>query len=255
MIVEAIEYLTTPCPRWARKLGYLSELIAIRHRARRCRADWAGHLERTKAAILAEAEARVPMGDIVILGAGLCLDVPVMELADLCQRLILVDAVRPRGLLLPDNVGFQTMDVHGVSQALATNGEPNIWARDVSPIQRFKGASLIVSVNLVTQLPILPLRALRRRGLTHAMFDHGISGKIMRDHVSDLRKTGAPVLLIGEARRRRYDRHGAMTMDENIAAQLLLSNPTVVWTWPIVPPGEAQDGSRLIADIGVWQLA
>jgi len=254
MIFEALEYVTTPCPRWARKLGYLSEVIAIRHRGRRCRLDWADHLDNTKAAILAEADARAPLGDVVILGAGLCLDVPVADLAKRCDRLILVDAVRPRGLTLPANVEYRVMDVHGVSEALFNDGDPNIWARNTSPLQQFGDASLIVSANLVSQLPILPLRALRRRGLTQPMFEHGISGKIMRDHIADLKKTGVPALLIGENRRRRYDGQGALVSDENMAAQLLLPQPVKTWIWPIVPAGEGRAGERLEAEVGTWIL-
>ena len=52
MIAEALEWLATPCPLYVRRLGLLSESIAISARHRRCREAWVPHLEQSRYLIL-----------------------------------------------------------------------------------------------------------------------------------------------------------------------------------------------------------
>lgn len=250
MILEALEYVTTPCPGWARRLGYLSEAIAIRHRARRCRENWAPHLIHTKQAILAACPNNCD--EAVILGAGLCHDVPVLELAKRCRRITLVDAVRLRGVPLPSNVSFRTLDVHGIAESLDRG--ISLWERRTSPLSRFQSADFIVSVNLISQLPLLPIRRIEQEGLSTPLFEHGIRGKVMREHVSDLKLHPGRALLIGDARRRQFDPAGTLVSDENLAAEALLPAPDTDWTWQIIPPGETRDGMTVESTVGVWNF-
>src|SRR5579871_6065867 len=97
MFAELIEYAITPCPRYARRMGYLYEAVAIRARAARCRAAWAPHQERTRA-LLRRSLARCPRRrKAVVLGSGACLDVPLAELAAAFGEVVLVDVVHPLG--------------------------------------------------------------------------------------------------------------------------------------------------------------
>lgn len=251
MILEALEYLTTPCPPWARRFGYLSESIAIRHRARRCRAAWEPHLAATRDAILRHTPSGV--GEIVVLGAGLCHDIPLAMLADRCRRLTLVDAVRPRfGPRLPPNARYLAMDVHGAAVALHDGRDP--WPRGPSPLKTFADADIVLSVNLLSQLPLLPLRVMRRRGLLETPRDAvEAERRILRDHVADLREMRGRVVLIADARRTRRDTLGHSETDRP-ADDAALGPPLESWVWPVAPPGEAADGSRLETTVGVWVL-
>lgn len=248
MILEALEYLTTPCPTWARRLGYLSEAIAIRHRARRCAAAWADHQRNTRTAILDTLPENC--GTAVILGAGQCLDVPLDALSDRCARVVLVDAVRLRGLSLPANAEYRLMDVQGAAEKLFRG--QSLWERPQSALQAFEDADYVVSVNLISQLPILPLRAIARRNLSTPIFEHGVSGQIMRDHVRDLKALPGKSVVIGDARRTHRNRKGDIVDAENLAAQAILPAPERYWTWPIAPVGERQDGLSTETIVGVW---
>lgn len=250
MILEALEYLTTPCPGWARRLGYLSEAIAIRHRAKRCRTAWAPHLTETKKAILENCPKHC--GEAVILGAGLCHDVPVRELASICGKLTLVDAVHLRGGRYPRNVTFKVMDVHGIAEALDQG--ISIWDRGPSPLDCFNSADYVVSVNLLSQLPVLPIRQIEKEGLSTPLFEHGVRGKVMREHINDLGMLPGRTLLIGDARRRSFDRSGTLLTDENLAAEALLPEPESFWTWQIIPPGEGTQGMTVESTVGMWNL-
>ena len=245
MILEAVEHLTTPCPRWARSLGYLGEAIAIRHRARRCRAAWAPHQEKTKAAILAHCPERC--GEIVVLGAGLCLDVPVEALSARADRLTLVDAVRLRGLRLPANTRYLCRDIHGLADALHA-GTPMDVRPD--PLADFRTASAVLSVNLISQLPILPVRAMR--GRAPLGFEAALAGRMMRDHVADLMSHRGRAILIGDARRRHYGPGGRLADAVSVQTQASLPDPRQSWTWSVIPPGELSDGMTVETTVGVW---
>ena len=81
MFAELIEWLTTPCPSTARRLGYLREAIAIRARHRRHRENWRPHLDATRAFV--ERAAAIPprKRTAVLLGSGALIDVPIDALA------------------------------------------------------------------------------------------------------------------------------------------------------------------------------
>lgn len=245
MILEVLEYLATPCPGWARQMGYLRESIAIRHRARRCRNAWAEHQARTRAEILKAAETIPPETEIIVLGAGLCLDVPVQALADRPGRLTLVDAIRPLGLRLPADVRFMTGDVEGSARSLYEHR-----LRGDSPMLDFTKAGLIVSVNLISQLPLLPVQWCQRHGLP----TDGLAAEIMGRHVTNLAAHPAPALLIGDAVRRRVDSDDTVLEEIDLARQAGLPSPETTWTWPVVPAAEAGADPRIETEVGVWRL-
>lgn len=250
MLLEALEYLTTPCPGWARSLGYLSEAIAIRHRARRCRADWAAHQACTKAAILRHCPDRC--GKIVVLGAGLCLDIPVLELAQRTDQLILVDAVRLRGLTLPSNTRYETRDAHGAAERIHRG--KSLEDR-TPPLAAYRDADCILSVNLLSQLPILPLRALRARGLISSGQDRVLADQILREHVSDLLDHPGKTILIGDANHTHFAPGGSILENHDFTEPAGLDAPVETWTWPIVPEGEDPAFGTMTALVGVWPLS
>ena len=237
MLLEALEYATTPAEPWARKLGYLTEAIALRHRARRCRSHWAAHQAHTKAAILDFLPARTER--ITVLGAGLCLDVPMEDLAERCETLVLVDAVRLRGVRLPPNARFEIADIDGTVSGLDTAPD---WST---------APGHIVSVNVISQLPLLPCKALAATGrVTEDALD-AEAQRIKTRHIALLREHGAAVL-IGDLARTLRDPDGAAIQVEDLAADCDLPDPLRSWNWPLIPLGEAQGPHSVENTVGVW---
>lgn len=249
MILEALEWLTTPCPRWARRHGYLSESIAIRHRAKRCAVCWSAHQGNTRAAILRAASAVARREHVVILGAGACLDVPFEELAERFAQVTLVDAVRSRGPRLPPNARYITMDVHGAMEALAAGREDR-----GAPLVDIEPSDLTVSVNLLSQLPRLPIRAMLRRGLIDEAERESRAIAIMTEHVDDMAARKGARLIIADARHRVVDPAGNVLEERDIAGPAGLPAPTKSWIWPVAPPGERGDGLAEESTVGVWHL-
>jgi hypothetical protein len=95
MILELLEWAVTPCPWFARRHGLLAAQIAIRHRAKRCRAAWNGHLEACKK-FVTEAVGSLPADEnLVILGSGHLNDFDLAFLQRRFQNITLIDAVHP----------------------------------------------------------------------------------------------------------------------------------------------------------------
>ena len=95
MIKEWLEHLVTPCPKWARKMGYVCDLLNVRGRQKRCRDTWRSHLEKSQGVIRAAVKECAKRRKAVILGSGWLFDVPLDALADKFRQVMLVDVVHP----------------------------------------------------------------------------------------------------------------------------------------------------------------
>ena len=163
LIWDGIKYLATPFPRHLRVMGYARELRHLGCRRKRCEAAWRPHLERTRSLILEAADRCDDTGKALIVGSGLLFDIPVAELSRRFREVVLVDilhlwTVRKEANRYP-NVRLQQVDVTGVVKevhATARGGralemsecKPNFFLDD--------GFDLVVSANILSQLPVLP---------------------------------------------------------------------------------------------------
>jgi hypothetical protein len=161
MFAEIFEWLTTPCPRKARKLGYLREAIAIRARYKRHRKRWQPHLEASKAVIRAAMEFPGDKRPAVVLGSGALYDVPLDALARTFERVELIDIVHPKearqiAAAYP-KVTVRSEDISSTSQTLAALPRRAAEAPRVGALPILApDTNLVVSVNLVSQLAEIP---------------------------------------------------------------------------------------------------
>ena len=163
MIGEWLTHLTTPCRQPFRRMGYLRELIAIRERHRRCRKAWRIHLAASRALIL-EAVERCPGRErVAVLGSGSLFDIPLAELAGRFRQVTLIDICHLRETQRTAsrlaNVELVDADVSGVAEALGS-----LRPQDGTPLPEpapdsivLSDADLIISANLLSQLPLIPL--------------------------------------------------------------------------------------------------
>ncbi|OGS82655.1 MAG: hypothetical protein A2061_09150 [Gallionellales bacterium GWA2_59_43] len=248
MLTEWLLYLAADCPQPARKLGYLRESIAIRSRYRRCRSAWQPHLEHSRAALLDSLQACTRFRTALVFGSGLLLDIPLDELARRFEKVYLVDVVH-----LPEvrrivrryaNVLCISHDVTGFMSRLDTISPQSL---DLPPPERFlnePGIDWIASVNLLSQLPLLPLDWLRRRfpELDEATLETwGI--RLMRQHLDYLAAFAAPTCLLADMEQTVHDRNDNVIEKIDFAARLGFDDKaSEQWRWDIAPPGEIAPG-------------
>jgi hypothetical protein len=228
--------LLNPAPLGLRRRGYVRQSGLLHARSRRCRAAWAPHLERARRVIAAAAEATAQRGHAVILGSGLLDDVPLDRLAALFARVTLVDAVHPWPARWAagrhPNVRLVTAEI----SAGLTGGSAAFCA----------GADLIVSANLLSQIPIVPLDVYEARGREAPP---GLGAHLIETHLAALdavARGAGRVCLITDTVQREEVRAGRIADSLDLMFGVALPPPEAAWDWDIAPFGEVGRGHRLI---------
>lgn len=249
MLTEWLTYLTTDCTAPARRLGYLRESIGIRSRHRRCRCAWQPHLEHSRTALLASLDDCASFRTALLFGSGLLLDIPLDELARRFERVLLVDIVHlpevKRAVRHHANVHCITHDVTGFMEHMHQLSPAHL---DLPSPQRFLDDTTIdwvASVNLVSQLPLLPLDWLRMNfpGLDETTLE-AWGAKMMQQHLDYLASFAAPVCLLADCEQIVYEDNEEVI--ERIDFNALFDpgdTPIQQWRWDIAPPGEIAPGT------------
>lgn len=259
MLAELLAALTTPFPRPARRMGYLAEQIAIRARERRCRAGWAPHRAASRDAMLRAADACAAHRRCAVVGGGVCLDIPLPELAARFAEVVLLDVgFLERGG--PRNVRRVAWDATGAlarwhadpamddGRALEV-GDPG-WPAGIGE------PDLTISAGVLSQLHILPAAWLERRRDRPDGFDRRLAGGLARAHLAWLRARPGRRLLIADLAEVARGRDGREAERVAVGAALLdLPPPERTWTWDIAPAPEADPDHDLRHQVGAWTFA
>ena len=244
MLAELARYLTTPAPWPVRRLGYLKEAIGCEARFRRCRNSWQSHLDACQD-LIREAAARCPSHKrAVVLGSGGLHDVPLADLARSFQEVLLVDVIHlpvvRRRLRRFRNVRPVDRDLTGIVGAL-----DDLTAADPLPVPDADGcgdlldADLVISPNLLFQLPIRPRTYLEGRTRRPAAEVEVFCRAIVEAHLEALASCGGTVCLISEVEHLLVDADGAVVERDLPLAGVSLPDGGREWDWDIAPCPEA----------------
>jgi len=244
MLYEFYQYLTTPCSRPVKEIGYLRELIGMAARYKRCRDAWQPHLDRCQELIIQAMAGR--SGRVVVLGSGLLYDVPLKHLSDHFEEVVLVDilhmpaarkAVRPFA-----NVTLQTRDITGLVEPLyrhVKQGEPLILP-DAANL-RADAADLVISLNVLSQLAVLPTQ--------FAQLEAAVAQSMMQAHVDALERSSAGVCLITEVEQRLCLDREVIEKDQPLSGVVIsrgLKANSTSWDWDFAPHPERHPRYDLI---------
>lgn len=224
MLIELLHLMITPVPLAHRR--HLRESVLLLSRSRRCLAAWASHLEQARAAVIASCAGLQQRRVAVVLGSGLLQDVPLAHLAQTFEAVHLVDAVhlwpaRRQARAFP-NVRLITADLTG-----GRNGG--------DPLPALCGndrVDFVVSANVLSQLPILPLD---RAGPVPAE----LGARIVGAHLDGLARLAARVCLLTDVEQLEEDRAGRITDRLDLLHGFDPGTPDRCWTWDLAPYGEA----------------
>lgn len=246
MLAEWFKHLTTAAPRHLKAMGYLRELIAIEARHRRCHAAWAPHLTHCRRLILKATEG-IDHGRVTVLGSGLLYDVPVDELARTFDEVVLVDvlhmpAVRKR-LQAFDNVRLVSEDITGLVEATFRHVDENrdgplpAPRADSGPLA---DSDLVVSANVLTQLPLLPVGWLREwaTGIYDEEAIKAFARRIVEHHLDLLAALPGRVCLLTETKRVVIADKNQVLHDIDPLFGAKFPYRGRQWTWDIAPRPE-----------------
>lgn len=231
MLGHLIRCLATPASLAIRRSGHVGASVALQGRARRCRRAWAPHFAETKATILSAVSDLGTRRVAMVLGSGPLGDVPLAALAAAFERVLLVDTVHPwsarRAMAHYANVARLTADL-AAAPLEALLDEPSL--------------DLVVSANLLSQLPILPVERAERWGGEGGAVGH----RIVAGHLAALARTTARVCLVTDVRQREEGRSGRELDALDLLHGVAMPAPTRVWDWELAPFGEVARDRRLV---------
>ncbi|MCJ2051538.1 hypothetical protein [Methylobacterium sp. J-070] len=236
MLVAWALSLVNPAPLRLRRLGYVRQSGLLHARSRRCRASWAPHLARARSVVAAAAEATGRRRHAVVLGSGLLEDVPLETLGRLFDRVTLVDAVHPWPARLAARRHDNVTLTHAEISAGLAGGLGELCA----------GSDLIVSANLLSQLPIVPLD---RYEAADREAPPQLARHLIEAHLASLdalAEQAERVCLITDTVQREEDRAGCVTDSLDLMFGATLPPSDAAWDWEIAPFGEVDRRQRLI---------
>jgi hypothetical protein len=240
MLAEMLLYRLTPAAPWADAMGWREGAVRLWSRRTRCAAAWAPHLANTRR-FVAEAAAAAPgRRTALVLGSGLLADLPIGLLATRFARVVLADVVH-----LPTvrwrtrrwkNVEHATVDLTGTAAALAAGASPP------APGSRFglddPTVDFVVSLNLVSQLPLGPVDWLTAKGGCSETEAAAYGARVVAAHFAHLRGFAAPVCVIGDRSRTLIARDGTVIETEDALFGVPPPPEDDGWDWDLAPHGE-----------------
>ncbi len=251
MIYELFQYLTTRCPTAYRRMGYLKELIAIQARYKRVAPAWQSHIQQCDMMIRLVVEQCNSRHKVVVLGSGLLIDVPLRLLSEKFEQVVLIDLIElplaRRKASAFKNVKFISVDISGVIEALVSQNNSLGVEQQILPEPELSlpteatDADLVISLNLLSQLPFAPLEYLQKYKQSTDEDLYNFGQKIILSHVSGLRELAAKVLLITDIEHcvnNLSERNENQSECKDALFDVELENIQDSWEWQVAPRGE-----------------
>lgn len=260
MLAELAVWAGVTAEPAARQLGYAKAAVSLWSRRRRCAKAWAEHEANTRAFALRVAQGCRRHDTVWLLGAGTLADLPLAELSALFRRVVVFDIALLGGARRAakrfGNVDLQLADVTGVVEALAEwrRGMPLPIApmdamRELDPVP----PDCVLSLNILSQLPLLPMDHIRKQGITNTGTE-SFGRDIIKAHLAGLATFDCPVGLVADAKRVWRSRTGETVLSESAVLDVMLPEAERSWIWPVAPRGEIDNEAGLEMTVQAAQL-
>ena len=239
MLLEAIFFSITPCPPTARRLGFLKENISIISRYGRCKKKWSNHLSESKRNIEKAIGKSVGNRRVIVFGAGLGYDLPLKKLLFHFEEVVLVDLVHslPVRWMAWKNSSLKLI-VHDVTESLDNIVTGNLSIRSPTRFLDDDQTDLVISLNILSQLPILPSVFLEEHLQINQDDIQKMSRTIIECHLDYLSNFSGAVCLITDIEREIFDSSGKMIKRFSALSDVSFPWESQTWIWEIAPLGE-----------------
>jgi hypothetical protein len=230
-------------------MGYLHQTIGINARIARNRTAWQPHLEQSRDFVLNAAANCPQRRKAVLMGAAVLHDLPVERLANLFDEVVLVDLFHlwpARWLTFTKaNITLQVCDLTAsldlLGQGTRKTGTPSAFLDDAD-------VDFVVSANIASQLPLIPMDWLARQFSVDEQTRHDLGQELVASHFRYLQKFTGTTCLISDSERLVLDETGAEISRTTALFDIVPPPATTSWTWDIAPLGETEP-NRAISHI------
>ena len=247
MLAAAVLNLTALTSPQLRRFGLVGDAVAIWSRATRQRRAWRPHEARCHHVVRRSVSGLQFRRTVLVLGSGLIRDVPLAFLTAQFERVVLLDAVH----LLPARLkagraGAEPVvaDLTGAAGWLA--GEADGRSDPLSSWRKDPSLDLVISANVLSQLPIAIERWLERRPHRAAHLPADLPRLVSSWHLADLARLHCRVCLLTDVAYRVLGRAGSILEQETLIGDERLPPPEDSWDWQLAPFGEIGRGEAHI---------
>ncbi|KAF0232917.1 MAG: hypothetical protein FD177_2095 [Desulfovibrionaceae bacterium] len=249
----------------ARRLGYVREQLRQKACWLRNVQTWLPHLEKSRTFIRNTIQQCHGNDLAVVAGSGACLDIPLEELSATFKRVLLVDLVHPREVVLLaeklGNVRLCLNDLTGTLPAVAgaLNGGDRLSLESMGRVDlealskelpELKHADFVISANTLAQLPLIPMEHLWTTGLYTDCELEAFASNMIDGHIAWLRSFTCPSVLITDLFWISLSQGIAQTSSPLYAANLGI--PQERWEWHIAPKPEAHPDRDILHIVGAF---
>jgi len=257
MILEWLKFVTTPCPKHIRKLGYLRELIGIESRFKRIPGNWQSHLDNSKRIILEAADSCERKNRVLVIGTGLWHDVPVDGLCERFKHVTFVDIFQlPRMVAKArryPNLKLAQIDVTEMAEPLYEAVQAKQSLPDIKPAVFHDGdIDLVVSLNVWSQLPVLLKEYLERKTKMTPHELEAFSQNLIARHMEYLKGFKGRVCLISDVRRETVI-DGEVTYSRDTLLGNPHPEPDESWVWDLAPRPEQDPHADIRLVVNAWK--
>lgn len=243
MLIEFFKYISNPVSKTAKQLGHLQEIIGMEARSKRLVKQWPSHLQNTKTIIEKSSREIADPNEVIVLGSGLLLDVPIEFLSQHFKHVYLVDVVHlnkvKKIIKKFSNVEIVEHDVTGFSEKLEkitpteTNFEASIPCLSLN-------TSLVISTNMLSQIDFIIVNYAKNKLAFNKEQLNNLAMKVVQDHIKMLLEVSTKVCLISDVERTYHDEQTHLKERVNVIMGASLPKPDETWLWNLAPKGEME---------------
>jgi len=223
------------------RLGYYDYQNGLIYRHLGQEDGWNGHLDNCRKFILKAIDQTRPE-KITVLGSGWLLDLPLKEILDSVRSVTLVDIIHPpealRQVSAFKNVVAVEADVTGglIDEVWNKSQEVPFFSKlktlsgiSVPEYDIKEDPGLVISLNILSQLEVLPISLLRKRSSAGEEEYTRLRNEIQKKHIDFLFKHNS--ILISDYSEIFTDRNGISTEVKTVVTELPAGKYTERWRW------------------------
>jgi len=243
MLIEFFKYISNPVSKTAKQLGHLHEIIGMEARSKRLAKQWFSHCQNTKTIIEKSSREITNPNEVIVLGSGLLLDVPIEFLAQHFKRVYLVDVVHlnkvKKIIKKLSNVEIVEHDVTCFSEKIKEITTIEIHFEASIPCLS-SNTSLVISTNMLSQIAFIIGNYARNKLAFNKEQLNNLSKKVVQDHIKILLDVATKVCLISDVERTYHDEQKHLKEQVSVINGASLPKPDEMWLWNLVPKGEME---------------
>ncbi len=240
MLMNKVKYNPCPSKKVLMRMGFYNDQMGIINRYINEKENWDGHLCNSKSFIIA-CLSRKKYTNVVVLGSGWLLDLPMDYILQNCTNIYLMDINHPRQILhkyrKDTKVHFVHSDITGgaiekVYQIFRTkkNILEELGELDPPGVQFDFPVDFVISLNVMCQLDILIVEYMRRFKHFDVHVYENFRRNIQKSHIKSVQVSDC--CLITDFEELVYDRINKLVERNNILYTVLPgSGHSKEWIW------------------------